>query len=649
MLRRKWRRRTGLICIIIFSFLLLWFCITNIMLYTDSGLFDIKSDMWKNEDTERKGIKMQVIVGHFNGPLPDDRSKINYTEEELNANRFAPISEMGELGRSVNLNDNDSKLAKHLFQINQFNIVASDRIPLNRTLIDARRAACRNKTYSSALPTTSVIIVFHNEAWSTLLRTVFSVINRSPRKLLKEIILVDDCSQRAFLKKTLDNFVLNLPVPVLIVRSKERIGLIQARILGAEKASGDVLTFLDSHCECTEGWLEPLLDRIAFDRKIAVAPVIDVINDETFQYQKGIDVYRGGFNWNLQFRWYSSPPSELKRRGNDVTHPVRTPTIAGGLFAIDRQFFFEIGAYDKEMKIWGGENLEMSFRIWQCGGQLEIIPCSHVGHVFRKKSPHDFPRGNSARTLTTNLVRVAEVWMDEWKSLFYIISSAAKNISEIIDVSERKELRKRLKCKSFAWYLDNVWPDHFMPQDNAFFGRIRSVPSNTCLQLVYVHAALNKKNEKRVSAERCTTYTNMLQIKNQANGYCLVNKLKSVAKRKNSLDVEVCTVGFDMWQMWNLYENGYLKSDEHQCLGATEVINGHWIVQLKECSESDSEKWIYSKSKSLLIHRQSSLCLNAPVNFAEVSVVHLPTLEKCNSRHSSQFWKLEDFNWKIKA
>ena len=67
---------------------------------------------------------------------------------------------------------------------------------------------------------------------------------------------------------------------------------------------GDVLTFLDAHCECMEGWLEPLLSRIAENRRIVSIPVIDIISDETFEYIMRKDPEWGGFDWRLTYRWY---------------------------------------------------------------------------------------------------------------------------------------------------------------------------------------------------------------------------------------------------------------------------------------------------------------------------------------------------------
>ncbi|XP_063227799.1 polypeptide N-acetylgalactosaminyltransferase 5 isoform X2 [Bacillus rossius redtenbacheri] len=407
-----------------------------------------------------------------------------YRPSELKRWRPAPsvperTGHPGEVGKAVHIPSEQENLMKEKFKLNQFNLLASDMISLNRSLADVRLNGCKAKQYPNLLPTTSIVIVFHNEAWSTLLRTVWSAINRSPRPLLKEIILVDDASEREHLKEKLEEYVATLPVPVYVYRTEKRSGLIRARLLGAKHVKGQVITFLDAHCECTEGWLEPLLARIAENRKTVVCPIIDVISDETFEYITASDMTWGGFNWRLNFRWYRVPQREMDRRGGDRTAPLRTPTMAGGLFSIDRDYFYELGSYDQGMDIWGGENLEMSFRVWQCGGILEIIPCSHVGHVFRDKSPYTFPGGVS-KIVLHNAARVAEVWMDEWREFYYLMNPGARSV-DVGDVSERKELRKKLQCKSFRWYLENIYPESQMPLDYFYLGDVRNAETQNCL------------------------------------------------------------------------------------------------------------------------------------------------------------------------
>lgn len=66
---------------------------------------------------------------------------------------------------------------------------------------------------------------------------------------------------------------------------------------------GDVLTFMDAHVECTVGWLEPILSRIASDRSIIATPHIDGIFANTMEYQK-LNPYIITFDWTLTIFWF---------------------------------------------------------------------------------------------------------------------------------------------------------------------------------------------------------------------------------------------------------------------------------------------------------------------------------------------------------
>ncbi|XP_040150343.1 polypeptide N-acetylgalactosaminyltransferase 3 isoform X2 [Ictidomys tridecemlineatus] len=335
----------------------------------------------------------------------------------------------GKAFKTTNLSIEEQKEKERGEVKHCFNAFASDRISLHRDLgPDTRPPECIEQKFKRCppLPTTSVIIVFHNEAWSTLLRTVHSVLYSSPAILLKEIILVDDASVDEYLHEKLEEYIKQFSI-VKIVRQKERKGLITARLLGAAVATAETLTFLDAHCECFYGWLEPLLARIAENNTAVVSPDIASIDMNTFEFNKpspyGGNHNRGNFDWSLSFGWESLPDHE-KRRRQDETYPIN-------------------------------------------------------------KSPHTFPKGT--QVIARNQVRLAEVWMDEYKEIFYRRNTDAAKIvkqKSFGDLSKRFEIKNRLQCKNFTWYLKTIYPEVYVPDLNPVIsGYIKSVSQPLCLDV----------------------------------------------------------------------------------------------------------------------------------------------------------------------
>lgn len=434
------------------------------------------------------GIQEAMHLGDSSGNVPDPIlvEGMGNFEPPPEPLKIGP----GEGGKPYHLREDQQNEEKQSLSDYGMNIKCSNEISLNRSIPDLRLEECKHWNYPEDLPKTSVVLVFHNEGFSVLMRTVHSVINRTPPQFLEEVLLVDDFSDKEDLKLKLETYIERYAGKVRLIRNKEREGLIRTRSRGAQEARGEVIVFLDAHCEVNLNWLPPLLAPIRKDRTTMTVPVIDGIDHQTFEvrpvYQEGHH-FRGIFEWGMLYKENELPPTEAKSRKHH-SEPYRSPTHAGGLFAINREYFLEIGAYDPGLLVWGGENFELSFKIWQCGGRILWVPCSRVGHVYRAFMPYNFgklARKKKGPLITINYKRVIETWFDDkYKEYFYTREPLARYLNEG-NLTEQKALKEKLGCKSFSWFMENVaydvtdkYPE--LPR-NIHWGELRSYATQSCL------------------------------------------------------------------------------------------------------------------------------------------------------------------------
>ncbi|XP_004869584.1 probable polypeptide N-acetylgalactosaminyltransferase 8 [Heterocephalus glaber] len=550
----------------------------------------------EREESMRLAVKQQANVEDTGMKVNDEvhlapkavQGKVVETKKPGPPKKLFPSSALfrqwGE-----DLPEAEQKKAQDLFHRFGYNVYLSNRLPLNRSLPDTRDSRCLQKTYPPQLPSLSVILIFMDEALSIIQRAITSIINRTPPQLLKEIILVDDFSSNGELKARLDETIEVYsqlhPGLLKIIRHTERKGLAHARNTGWGAAAADVVAILDAHVEVNAGWAEPILARIQEDRTVIISPVFDNIHFDNFKltkYPLAVD----GFNWELWCRYDPVPESWIAL--DDVTAPVRSPSIMG-ILAADRLFLGEIGALDDGMLVYGGENVELSLRVWQCGGKIEVLPCSRVAHLERHHKPYASDLGAA---LKRNALRVAEVWMDEYRHMVYLAWNLPLQNSGIDygDISSRRALREKLKCKTFDWYLKNVYPILKPIHDIVGYGRMRnSLDKGICLDqgpvpgnapIMYTCHEFSPQNVYyRLSGE---LYVGPLVAEHQDAQRCLTDP---GLREKPTLEACSKAAQSQLHIYWDFKQGGaVINRDTRRCLEVTRELLGARVLVLRACT-----------------------------------------------------------------
>mmetsp|Transcript_19082 Transcript_19082/g.41133 ORF Transcript_19082/g.41133 Transcript_19082/m.41133 type:complete len:391 (-) Transcript_19082:6-1178(-) len=293
----------------------------------------------------------------------------------------------------------------------------------------------------------SVVLPWLKEKWMHLRGTLQAMLHFTPDELIEEFIFVSDGNEDSMEKELKE-----LSPKVKVIDIPERQGLIRAKMKGVEAAKGNVIVFMEGHCIVNRQWLQPLLRRVLENPRTLAMPALDTISQDNWHSYHTSDPVIWRYEWNMNLV-VSNPARKLAT----TSKAYLSPGTSGGIFAIRRDWFLHLGLFDVGMLEWGGDHFELTMKVWRCGGRIEIVPCSRIGHLFRDPDHRPYPV--KVDQVVANYNRLANVWLKDHLSYFYRMKPEARHM-ELGDLTALHEHHEQLKCKDMSWYLENI--DHEM-------------------------------------------------------------------------------------------------------------------------------------------------------------------------------------------
>merc|ERR1712146_883075 len=100
----------------------------------------------------------------------------------------------------------------------------------------------------------------------------------------------------------------------------------------------------------------------------------------------------------------------------------------------------------------GGDHMELTMKVWRCGGTIEIVPCSRIGHLFRNapSRPYDV----EVMQVIKNYARLARIWAGDHLETFYKVKPEGRGV-HIPDLAELQKKHDDLGCEDMSWYLEH--------------------------------------------------------------------------------------------------------------------------------------------------------------------------------------------------